>query len=238
MNRSPLFYPMARSMDNEAGGAADLQTDVMRFMAILSLTLVAIFALVQTLPLEQSESPAEELTEPEPQAPVAEQSDVPRPMEKPRPVAEKIVRNDPPPPQPPPPQSQKQPEQAKLPPVAAQEGFTLRFETDQALTQLVARNEIGLYAISAGQALRMTMNQDKAEFWSASLPKQYHEMNTSTVPRAVVDALMLSNTLGSDPAIWGVTLPATMTASLNEYMHENSGGSLIIGADGSLRLEL
>ena len=225
-------------MDNEVGGAADLQTDVMRFMAILSLTLVAIFALVQTLPLEQSESPAEELTEPEPQAPVAEQSDVPRPMEKPRPVAEKIVRNDPPPPQPPPPQSQKQPEQAKLPPVAAQEGFTLRFETDQALTQLVARNEIGLYAISAGQALRMTMNQDKAEFWSASLPKQYHEMNTSTVPRAVVDALMLSNTLGSDPAIWGVTLPATMTASLNEYMHENSGGSLIISADGKLRLEL
>jgi hypothetical protein len=159
-------------------------------------------------------------------------------MEKPRPVAEKIVRNDPPPPQPPPPQSQKQPAQAKPPPVAAQEGFTLRFETDQALTQLVARNEIGLYAISAGQALRMTMNRDKAEFWSASLPKQYHEMDTSTVPRAVVDALMLSNTLGGDPAIWGVTLPATMTASLNEYMYENSGGSLIIGADGSLRLEL
>ena len=49
MNRSPLFYPMNR-MDAEAGGAADLQTDVMRFMAILSLCLVAIFALVQSIP--------------------------------------------------------------------------------------------------------------------------------------------------------------------------------------------
>ena len=28
------------------------------------------------------------------------------------------------------------------------EGFTLRFESDTALTRLVARNEIGLYAIS------------------------------------------------------------------------------------------
>jgi len=210
----------------------------MRFMAILSLCLVAIFALVQSLPLEQTESPAEEFPEPDPQpqVPVAEQIDVPPPIENPRPVTKKTVRNDP---LPPPPQSQQPAAaEAKPAPAAAQEGFTLRFETDQALTQLVSRNEIGLYAISAGQALRMTMNRDKAEFWNASLPKQYHEMDTSTVPKAVVDALMLSNSFGTDPAVWGVTLPATMTASLNKYMHENGGGSLIISADGNLRLEL
>ena len=51
MTRSPLFYPLNRGMDAEAGGIADLQTDVMRFMAILSLCLVAIFALVQSIPL-------------------------------------------------------------------------------------------------------------------------------------------------------------------------------------------
>ncbi len=43
MTRSPLFYPLSRGMDSEAGGVADLQTDVMRFMAILALCLVAIF---------------------------------------------------------------------------------------------------------------------------------------------------------------------------------------------------
>lgn len=238
MNRSPLFYPMARGLDNEAGGAADLQTDVMRFMAILSLCLVAIFALVQSLPLVQTDSPAAELPEPVPerQDPIAEPIDAPKPVEKPRPAARKIVRADPLP-QTPQPLSQPAPAEAKPAPAATQEGFTLRFETDQALTQLVAQNEIGVYAISAGQALRMTMNRDKAEFWSASLPKQYHEMDTSTVPKAVVDALMLSNDVEADPAIWGVTLPATMSASLNKFMHENSGGSLIIGADGDLRLE-
>jgi hypothetical protein len=233
---------MARGMDSEAGGAADLQTDVMRFMAILSLTLVAIFALVQTLPPEQTESAAEELPDPEPrperQVPVAEQIDIPPPMENPRPAARTIVHYDPlPAPAPPPQTKQPAPAKKKPPPVAAQKGFTLRFENDQALTRLVAQNAIGLYAISAGQALRMTMNRDKAEFWNASLPKQYHEMDTSTVPKAVVDALMLSNDSGADPATWGVTLPAAMSSKLNEYMHENSGGSLIIGVNGNLRLE-
>ena len=48
MNRS-LYYPLGRAADMDAGGAADLQTDIMRFMAILSLCLVAIFALVQSI---------------------------------------------------------------------------------------------------------------------------------------------------------------------------------------------
>jgi hypothetical protein len=234
---------MARSMDNEAGGAADLQTDVMRFMAILSLCLVAIFALVQSLPLVPTESPPAPLPEPERRAPVTEPIENPEPITKPQPAAIQTVRADPLPPTPTPPAPAKPtpakaaPAETKPAPAATQDGFTLRFETGQALTQLVAQNEIGLYAISAGQALRMTMNRDRAEFWSASLPKQFHEMDTSTVPKAVINALMLSNDFGTDPAIWGVTLPATMSASLNKFMHENSGGSLIIGADGNLRLE-
>ena len=51
MTRSPLAYPLNRSADTDVGGAADLQTDIMRFMAILALCLVAIFALVQSIPL-------------------------------------------------------------------------------------------------------------------------------------------------------------------------------------------
>ena len=55
MTRSPLAYPLNRSADLDIGGAADLQTDIMRFMAILSLCLVAIFALVQSIPLTPTE---------------------------------------------------------------------------------------------------------------------------------------------------------------------------------------
>ena len=74
MSRSPLFYPLNRGMDAEAGGIADLQTDVMRFIAILCLCLVAIFALVQSIPLMPTyvESPPQFDTlvpQPEPTAP-------------------------------------------------------------------------------------------------------------------------------------------------------------------------
>jgi hypothetical protein len=67
MTRSPLAYPLNRSADMDIGGAADLQTDIMRFMAILSLCLVAIFALVQSIPL----TPAEPAPPEPPPAPTA-----------------------------------------------------------------------------------------------------------------------------------------------------------------------
>ena len=68
MRRVP--HPMYRAAEADGGGAADLQTDVMRFMAILSLCLVAIFALVQSLPLAPIAKPvAEPVAKPAPDGP-------------------------------------------------------------------------------------------------------------------------------------------------------------------------
>ena len=80
MTRSPLFYPMHRG-DTDAGGAADLQTDIMRFMAILALCLVAIFALVQSIPLvpEPQTQPQAAAAPPPPPAPVPSASLDPQP---------------------------------------------------------------------------------------------------------------------------------------------------------------
>lgn len=65
-------WPGARHAESDTGEA--LQTDVMRFVAILALCLVAIFALVQTLPLP---SVAEQPAQPQP-APVPDQPSEPR----------------------------------------------------------------------------------------------------------------------------------------------------------------
>lgn len=99
MSRSPLAYPLARGIDGDSGGAADLQTDIMRFMAILSLCLVAIFALVQSIPLAP-ESPVEavaETAQPEPvivpQDPVTAQAvEVPKPIVETHTETEDIAR--------------------------------------------------------------------------------------------------------------------------------------------------
>ena len=227
---------MARGMDSEAGGAADLQTDVMRFMAILSLCLMVIFALVQSVPVETAPitvtmpTPAPPPPQTKPDTSLETKAEVPPPIEQvpveaptPQPLAKTIQPTPAPAPTPAPPETK--------------EGFTLRFETDQALNTLVARNEIGLYAITDGNALRMTINQDKAEFWSASLPRQYHEMDAATVPEAVIRALQLSTNSSASSTQWGVTLPSVMSGKLRTYMQDYRGGSLVIGADGILRME-
>lgn len=83
MSRSPLAYPLTRGIDGDSGGAADLQTDIMRFMAILALCLVAIFALVQSLPMA-------------PEAPVAESTPAPEPVAKVVPVPAELPVAEPP----------------------------------------------------------------------------------------------------------------------------------------------
>jgi hypothetical protein len=120
----------------------------------------------------------------------------------------------------------------------ADAGFTLRFESDAALARLVARNEVGLYAISPQRSLRMSVNRGAYTFWPASAPRQFHEMDPGTVPDAVVAALRRSGALGLEPTVqWGVTLPAGMRRQLDGYLAESTSGELVIEPDGRLRLE-
>lgn len=262
MTRSPLAYPLNRSADMDGGGAADLQTDIMRFMAILSLCLVAIFALVQSIPM----SPAPPV-EPEPQHTPAE----------PTPIVEKVPPAAPPKPAVPtsvekpiektvaltrprwvpkyqPAQQQAAPvtvvpevqapvpampeaSRPLVPPVeSAAEGFTLRFESDAALTRLVAASRVGLYAIESDRAQRMTVSNSRISFWDASMPNTFHEMETATVPAAVFEALNRTG-IKADAVSWGVTLPGKLKTQVDDLMQAHSGGALVIGASGDIRWE-
>jgi hypothetical protein len=119
---------------------------------------------------------------------------------------------------------------------APRQGFTLRFESDLALTRLVAAGKVGLYAIAGDRARRMTVSESRISFWDASAPNSYHEMEKSTVPGPVIDALART---GADATSvgWGVTLPGKLREQLDTLMRGNSGGALVIGRDGELRLE-
>jgi hypothetical protein len=226
MTRSPLFYPLSRGMDSEAGGVADLQTDVMRFMAILALCLVAIFALVQSIPVNTvaPEIPAADVpaavATPEPApVPAPEPVTVPDPVPEPE-VLESVVATPPKPAMPKP-----------------GRGFTLKFETDLALTRLVARNEVGLYAIGLEKSLRMNVNRGRLSFWPASIPNEFHEMDAATVPEDVVLALRRSMGLQSESIKWGVTLPPDMQDQLTLFMNTAESGTLLITARGDVQLE-
>jgi hypothetical protein len=262
MTRSPLAYPLNRSADMDGGGAADLQTDIMRFMAILSLCLVAIFALVQSIPM----TPAPPV-EPEPQHTPVDQTPIvekiapaapPRPavatsVEKP---VEKSVTLTRPKwvPKFQPAQQQAAPVKVVpdvqaaapampeasppvIPPLESEvEGFTLRFESDAALTRLVAASHVGLYAIESDRAQRMTVSNSRISFWDASMPNTFHEMETTTVPAAVFEALNRTG-MRADAVSWGVTLPGKLKTQLDDLMQAHSGGALVIGASGDIRWE-
>ncbi len=254
MSRSPFAYPMVRNVDGDAGGAADLQTDVMRFMAILALCLMAIFALVQSIPLAPLQ-PAEpettadvEVDQPEPEA-IPLSKPQAKPVAQKEPEAETVVLTRPrwqttfqptqkPDPTPvaemataPPVRVPTEPEVAKEP-----EGFTLRFESDEALMRLVAQRKVGLYAIDGSRALRMAVSESRVSFWDASAPSTFHEMEAATVPTQVIEALGRKSSTDKN-VDWGVTLPGEMRSQLDTLMRDHSGGALVIGKNGGLRLE-
>jgi hypothetical protein len=247
MTRSPHYYAIGRGMDVDAGGVAELQTDVMRFMAILSLCLVAIFALVQTLPIVPK--PVEAVPLAALQAPPAvatPEPEKPEPIEiqePPAPVTTAIVRSEPPAvvahPQPAPDRQQQQPATARAPAAASprQKGFTLQFEDDAALARLISRNDVGFYAITADKSLRLSIDNNRMNFWPSSTPGKFHEMDGSTVPADVKRALLRSGIELAGKQQWGVTLPPRTAGQLQQFLHDASGGSLIIGNDGNLRLE-
>jgi len=240
MMRSPLFYPLNRGKDAEAGGVADLQTDVMRFMAILALCLVAIFALVQSIPLAPSIVAPEPTPGPEPGPQPVEQ---PQPAQVVEPMQEIVLTR-------PQPRRQLEPrrreqqtqkaQQAKPLPVETEpvvEGFTLRFEDELALTRLVARDEVGLYAIQPDRSFRMSINRGEMSFWPASTPNQFHEMDATTVPPAVLEAFVRRDGSTAQTPQWGVTIPAATSRQLEQHLRDADGGALIIDARGDLRLE-
>ncbi len=244
-------YALGRGFDHEGGSAADLQTDVMRFMAIISLCLVAIFALVQSLPLDRTvaqppaaasapSAVAEEATtdtpppveaavtlEPSPPAQV-------KPIELPPAPAYSLPQAETPDPIPLASTAASVPDSAPAPDSPDEDGFVLRFESDRALFHLVEARMIDLYAMRDNETLRLQVSGESAAFWSAEKPRQFHEMDDATVPPSVVAAL---RRVANPGVTWGVTLPPTLRTRLNGYLNSRSGGTLVIGRDGELRLE-
>lgn len=251
MTRSPLFYPLNRGGDSEAGGAADLQTDVMRFMAILSLCLVAIFALVQSMPLAPTAEtdsivdPQEVEAEKEPQhreavavQKPATQIKLTRPQPGKLPQRSKPVLLERPGPAP---MARSESTVAEENPVdqipveePVERGFSLRFETDAALTRLVAQQIVGFYAMTETETFRMNIDGANVSFWPASTPAQFHEMELTTVPDDVVRAF--SRNSGAAGVKWGVTLTPDMSQSLTHFLNTEQGGALVIASNGRIDL--
>jgi len=263
MGRQPWTGSPSAGAASGEGGMEHLETDVMRFMAILAFCLVAIFALVQSVPEQVakrtkevpdtvslvSQQPAEPVPAalPEP-APPPEPAPQPQRAPQPEPAAVTVPepRLEAPPqpapepsPQPSPrPAPEPQPEAAPAVPAAEpQPGFSLRFDSDAALVGLVERKEVALYAFARDRVWRFMMVDGRPDFRTAAAPGEVHEMTPGTVPAPVLDTLRRSAVVPPGGVRWGVTLPPATAAALGRVIATNDGGELVIDADGFLRLE-
>ena len=298
--------------DDDAGMQA-LETDVMRFMAILAFCLLAVFALVQSVPwspeaptVESPPAAAGPLAAPERQSLAAAPKQTvasvpaavaPRPVEVVKPGTPRTftparqMQKDPPAPVPDEPEvvqtalprrpgaetangtvqgtspvhtsdemesetgdhvapvqeapvgpaAQPVPgpeKNSSLPGSADQQnGFTLRFATDEAMFGLIESGAVSLYALGESTAWRLAASGGRYSFHAAAPPQQIYEMTPATVPADLLRALRRRANVAVDSVNWGVVLPATTRAAIAAAMRDADGGQLSIQTDGRVRLE-
>lgn len=195
-----------------------LQTDIMRFMAILGLCLAAIFSLVQGAAQEQLTAVEQAGLQPTTfKQTTAEQVTIEK-----RPVEQAI---EPVPPTP------KAPAAIIVPgpPVV---GFTLEFASVRALETLLQSGKVQLYARQGDQFLSVDTHGIAVP---VATPSSYYQMHTETVPQRLRDSLHDTSIGGG--ITWGVTLPTEAIGQIQRLTTGRKGGNLLIGYDGVVTLE-
>lgn len=242
---------LARDPSAAGGGDAELQTDVMRFFAILAICVIALTSLVETVDRETANPPqpasAPEQsppaaprpeprnTEAERSVPSASPNDSPassgesrkdRARTEPVPAAESAPRRDPP--------LERAPESAEntaLPPSAGGPGPSLRFASPEALLRLVSSGQVRVFAAVSGRGYRLA--RDGRRFVPESLPPALYLMAPDTIPEGLSRALS-RDAGGLADATWGVTLSEPIRRRLSRAVDAGADGLLLIDAAGRI----
>jgi hypothetical protein len=208
-----------------AGRAHDdmesMQTDVMRFMAILGLCLAAIFSLVKSPDF----NPPAELQTAIPDMPTLKPSEFTpeREVEEPAVVTANEANPNP---------SPAQTEETVSPSVPEQEGFILEFESAKSLASLVKRGTVTLVIADNGLYWAWSNQEGLTEVNDLS---GFYVMEGHTVPdefRRAAEAKM-----GPGDKTWGVVLPAGIINQIGSIVERYSGGALVISSTGVVSRE-
>jgi hypothetical protein len=226
--RQARFPPAAAA----AGGDIEaLQTDVMRFLSIIGLCLMAIFALVQGIPVQQPGKPVQPAQAARPHQDIRAQKEQPaakpviRKRTPPVPVAKPVIEKQPP----------AAPAVKPLPPG---KGFTLRFASAAALDRLVTAGSVALYGMADQQAWRLSMDAGRPAVARASFPQWFHEMAALTVPAHYLHSLEgTADGPAQSGLVWGVQLPAATRTAIAALTRGQPGGVLVIRGNGQVILE-
>lgn len=246
---------------------ASLQTDVMRFMAIVAFCLVAILAVVRNVdappelkPVETVTAVVQDAAEPEPATPPTPATKLPEPAPLPEPeflsALEPVAKNEGTPVAESQPQAQPQPdpgpepetevfaepvadipdrstpivrEENPSPPVEApreppEPGLSLRFVSNQDFLRLVNRGAVQVLAFKNSDYYILN---SAYRFVASKPPRQFHELDASTIPPLLKQTLAESMR-AEDDWQWGVVLPSGISQQIQTHLRANRHGELRI----------
>ncbi len=254
------MYPQSQNLGNDG---ESLQTDVMRFMAIIGFCLIAILALVRNVePSEAAAAPAAE------QAAVRTEAPQPPPPEPapwktvaqatPEPVSPPVI--EPPEPVEPAPQQLQPPviaksvpepeiEQASPKALDPEPQTTVAAET-QPVEETAAEDEsLVLRFASDGDFLRLIAKGDiqvyafqetdvltlseSYRFLDTQSPGQVYELLRPSIPGLIIDALKQARH-DIDGFRWGIALPGRISNQIERHLGQVSGGQLVIDRYGEV----
>lgn len=250
-----LWETGAARRHSEEDSSESLQSDVLRFVAILALCLAAIFALVRNIPLDTSQIAAPQpvdstenrvadrvlpavpekpssvarvvksRVEPEAELSTTVQASSGRALHIPTPtLPAAAVRAD---------IAAEPVEPSTAPPEDAEMGFSLRFESNEALESLLMGNKVQLYAQIDRVSWRVFFADGAPRFRPGPSPTRFHLMGPDTVPEPLVTALRRDAHVPEKLVVaWGVTLPPIISEQVQRMLRGDTGGRLVIRADG------
>jgi hypothetical protein len=201
-----------------------LQTDVMRFMAIIAFCLIAVLALVRNAqPTADPQVAQQPARQPAEIAQIAEAIEPAAPPAEPRPAASPAR------PQPPVAANDHPEAPAKAEQVAAApRGLALRFASDRDFLRLIQTGRVRVFAFQpddpSGTALGLGRN---LEFVAAPPPGRIYELQADTIPSRVVASL--ARAAGNPGGFsWGVRMPVELEASIRSWIDQGVTGELVI----------
>ncbi len=139
-------------------------------------------------------------------------------------------------------------------PKPSPEGFSLRFDSDSALLQLLARRTIQLYAMISNRVWAFSPQPAEAtagpgdsapgqqnlrfQLIEATKPGLFYEMTAGTVPGLLTRQVLRDHAI-FDPArvTWAVVLPGSIRTQINNMLRRHDSGTLVIGAQGQVQHE-
>ncbi|MCZ6711009.1 MAG: hypothetical protein O7B25_11655 [Gammaproteobacteria bacterium] len=248
---------MLRHQSHFTSDNDSLQTDVMRFMAIIAFCLMAILAVVRNVepvpsPVVSGQNPVIEdaipdaiqmdrSVEPErftqrvassfTQPPIRAESLVRLPTSDESFLDElmQTVQEE---------QSQREvqdivqsepgPDIEQAP--KTEPGLSLRFATDRDFLRLVTKGEIHVYAYKARTVLGLDRNFD---FLSADPPGRVYELLPQTIP-GLISAALNRATPQADTYTWGIRMPRKLEGKIRRFIDRGVHGELVIDRYGEV----